>query len=307
MTELLLRRPTPAAHGRLVPRPLRRLVTSPGGMVALTLTAAAALVAVLAERIAPGNPFAAVAAPLQSPSAAHLMGTDDLGRDLLTAVVHGVRTSLVVAVGVAGIAALVGVTVGTVAGFRGGLVDDLLMRATELVQVVPRFFLAVIVIALWEPGLDRLVLVLGLTSWTWTARVVRAETFALRERPFVEAARSLGAGSLRVVGRHLLPNALPATVVMVSTVASGAILLEAGLGFIGLGDPDVVSLGYLANNAQRFLRTAWWMTLFPGLALVVTVVGINLLGDELDALLTGRGTGAADLSTRRRPPSGPQV
>jgi peptide/nickel transport system permease protein len=155
--------------------------------------------------------------------------------------------------------------------------------------VVPRFFLAVIVIALFGPGIDRLVLLLGLTSWPWIARVVRAEVLSLKQREFVEAARSLGAGQSRVLLREVLPNALPPIVVAVSLNAASVILLEAGLSFLGLGDPDVVSLGYLANNAQRFLRIAWWMAAFPGAAIALAVLGLNLLGDGLNDVLNPRG------------------
>ncbi len=255
------------------------------GLLLLTGIGAAAL---FGGVLAPGDPFAAVAVPLQPPSSAHLMGTDDLGRDLLTAVVHGLRTSLVVGVGVAVIAAVIGVAVGSVAGYRPGLVDDLLMRLTELVQVMPRFFLAIVVVALFGPGLLELVVLLGLTSWTWTARVVRAETLSLKERDFVQAARSLGASAFRILLRHLFPNTLGPTVVMVSVAASSAILIEAGLGFVGLTDPETVSLGWLVSNAQRFLRVGWWMAVFPGAAIVLTVVAINLAGDALTDLWTRR-------------------
>jgi peptide/nickel transport system permease protein len=163
------------------------------------------------------------------------------------------------------------------------------MRVTEFIQVVPRFFLAVIVIALFGPGLDRLVLLLALTSWPWIARVVRAEVLSLKQREFVEAARSLGAGRSRVLFREILPNALPPVVVVVSLNAASVILIEAGLSFLGLGDPDVVSLGYLANNAQRFLRVAWWMAAFPGATIALAVLGLNLLGDGLNDVLNPRG------------------
>jgi peptide/nickel transport system permease protein len=242
-------------------------------------------VALLASRLAPGDPFASVAAPLQSPSGLHLMGTDDLGRDLFTGVVHGARTSLVVAGAVTVLALLLGVTVGAISGWRGALVDDLLMRFTEFVQVVPRFFVAVVVIALFGPGLDRLVLLLGLTSWPLIARVVRAEVLSLKTRDFIEAARSLGTPAPRILWREILPGVLPAAIVVASVNAGGVILLEAGLSFLGLGDPHVVSWGYLANNAQRFLRVAWWMVLFPGAAIALAVLGFNLVGDSLsDAL-----------------------
>lgn len=264
---------------------LRRVLGDPGGVAGFVLMMGVLTIALLADLLAPGDPFAQVAAPLQPPSTAHPFGTDDLGRDLLTAVVHGLRTSLLVGASVAGLAGAIGIVVGATSGYSGPTLDDLMMRGTEVVQVIPRFFLAIVVVALFGPGLDNLVLLLGLTSWTWTARVVRAEVLTLRGREFVESARSMGASTVRILVRHVIPNALPPTVVMISIGASTAILIEAGLGFVGLSDPSVVSLGYLAGNAQRFLRTAWWMTVFPGAAIVAAVLGINLLGDTLNDLL----------------------
>jgi peptide/nickel transport system permease protein len=246
------------------------------------------VVAIFAGAIAPVDPFASVGAPLTPPSRAHVLGTDDLGRDLLAGIARGARTSLLVVVSVTALTAVIGVTIGAVAGYRAGSTDDVLMRLTEFVQVVPRFFLAVLVIALFGPGLDRLALVLGLTSWPAIARVVRAETLTLARREFVEAAHALGAPAWRVLARHVMPNALPAAIVVVSVNAGTVILMEAGLGFIGLGDPQAISWGYLANNAQRFLRVAWWMALFPGLAIALAVLGLNLLGDALNDLLAPR-------------------
>ena len=272
-----------ASGYRRVPRPARgaRLLGIARWLGA-TLSAAFVLVALLAGRIAPGDPFAPVGPPLEPPSATHPMGTDDLGRDLLSCVVHGARTSLAVAFGATALAGLLGIAAGTASGWRGGALDDALMRLTEFVQVVPRFFLAVLVIALFGPGLDRLVLLLGLTSWPLIARVARAETLSLRERPFVEAARALGASGPRIVAREILPGVLPAAVVVASVNAGSVILLEAGLSFLGLGDPGVVSWGYLASNAQRFLRVAWWMMAFPGAAIAAAVIGLNLVGDALN-------------------------
>jgi peptide/nickel transport system permease protein len=264
-----------------------------GGAVGIVLTLALMGVATFAGTIAPMDPFASVGPPLSPPSRANVLGTDDLGRDLLAGIVHGARTSLLVVLGVTALTALLGVTIGAVAGYRAGGIDDVLMRLTEFVQVIPRFFLAVLVIALFGPGLDRLVLVLGLTSWPAIARVVRAELLSLARREFVEAAHALGAPARRVLIRHILPNALPAAVVVVSVNAGAVILMEAGLGFIGLGDPGVISWGYLANNAQRFLRVAWWMALFPGLAIALGVLGLNLLGDALNGLLLSRVRGRA--------------
>ena len=259
-------------------------------MLGLGLTLTLLVVAVLADAIAPIDPFASVAPPLSPPSFAHWLGSDDLGRDLLAGVVHGARTSLIVSVGVTALAALIGVALGALAGYGPAGLDDWLMRATEAVQVVPRFFLAVVVIALFGPGLDRVVLVLGLSSWPATARVVRAETLSLARREFVDAARALGASAPRILLAHVLPNVLPAALVVISLNAASVVLLEAGLGFIGLGDPRAVSLGYLASNAQRFLRVAWWMAVFPGAAIAIAILGLNLLGDALAELGPRRGS-----------------
>ncbi|MBA2528520.1 MAG: ABC transporter permease [Euzebyales bacterium] len=271
-----------------VPAPRRllgRLARSPAGVTGLFLTLVVVTVAVAAPLLAPTDPFAIVGPALSPPSPEHAMGTDALGRDVLSAVIHGARTSMLVAGGVAIIVFLVGVTVGTLGGYRGGWLDDLLMRGTEAVQVLPRFFLAIIVIAFFGPGLDRLVIVLGLTSWPLLARVIRAEVLSLRHREFVEAARSHGASDIRVIVREILPNVLPSGIALIGLLLAQVILIEAGLGFLGLGDPNAVSWGYLANEAQRFLRVAWWLSIFPGAAIFVAVLGLNLLGDALtDAL-----------------------
>jgi len=269
---------------------MSRALRTPGGVLGFTLTLMFIGLALAAHVVAPADPFASVGSPLNPPSRAYTLGTDDLGRDVFSGIVHGTRTSLTVAFAVILIASIIGIAVGAVAGYRGGGVDDLLMRGTEAVQIVPRFFLAVIVIAMFGPGLDRVVFVLGVTSWPAIARVVRAETLSLARREFVDAAHAIGARTPRILLRHVLPNAVPTALVVISLNAASVILLEAGLGFIGLGDPRSISLGYLANNAQRFMRVAWWMTLFPGAAIALAVLGLNLVGDAL-----------SDLSNPRRP------
>jgi peptide/nickel transport system permease protein len=257
-------------------------------VLGLVLTLSLITLAILADTLVPADPFASVAPPLSPPSRAHAFGTDDLGRDVLAGIVHGARTSLLVVTSVTVLAAIIGIAVGAVAGYRPGMVDDALMRATDFFLIVPRFFLAVVVIALFGAGLDRLILVLGLTSWPAIARVVRAQTLSLVRREFVDAARALGATDTRLLVRYVLPGALPAALVVISLNAAGVILLEAGLSFIGLGDPHRMSWGYLANNAQRFLRVAWWVALFPGAAIALAILGLNLLGDALNDLLDPR-------------------
>jgi peptide/nickel transport system permease protein len=279
-----------------VSRPTRRgaprcwLGHAPARLVGVGLTGVFLAVAVLADWLAPTDPFAAVGPPLQPPSAAYPLGTDDLGRDLLAGIIHGARTSALVVLTVTCVATLVGVPIGALAGYWGGRLDAACLRLTECVQVVPRLFLAVLVVALLGPGLDRLVLVLGLTTWPGLARVVRAETMALTRRAFVEAARALGASPTRLLLRHILPQALPATMVVISSTAASVLLLEAGLAFLGLGDPERMSWGYLAYNAQRFLRVAWWMVAFPGTAMMLAIMGLHLLGDTVNELLAPRGS-----------------
>ena len=214
------------------------------------------------------------------------MGTDALGRDVFSAVLFGARTSLLVAGAVSIIALTCGTVVGMLAGYRGGWVDDALMRTTELFQVIPRFFFAIIAIALFGPGLDRIVLTLGLTSWPILARVVRGEVIAMRDLDFIRAAESMGATASRIVLRQLLPNVLPTLVVALGLLFGQVLLLEATLGFLGLGDPSRISWGMMAAQAQGFLRVAWWLALFPGLAITLTVLGVNLLADAFSAART---------------------
>ena len=277
----------------------RSLLGSPAAVVGAGLTTVTMLVAIAAPVLAPGDPFATVAEPFLTPSWGHPMGTDDLGRDLLRAVIHGARTSMTVATAVVAVSTVIGLVVGLVAGYRGGLVDDVLMRVTEMFQAVPRFFLAILAVALLGAGTENVILVLALTSWPWLARVVRAETMSLKEREFVAAARSMGVAGRTLVVRHVVPNLLPAAMVVVTLTAARVILLEASLGFLGLGDPNAVSWGYLADNAQRFLRTAWWMSFFPGLAIVGAVLGFSLLGDAIVA--AREPLAVVTPRTRRRP------
>lgn len=252
-------------------------------IVGLTLTLVAVALAIFGGALAPFDPFATRFAALQPPSSAHWLGTDDLGRDTFSGVVSGARASLLVGIATAASAALLGTTVGAVAGYYGGLVDDALMRLTELVQIVPRFFLAILVAALFGPSLAFLTLLLALTFWPTTARLVRSQILTLRQREWVLAARAIGLGELRILLRHVVPHALGLIIVTGALQIGAAILVESSLSFLGLGDRSVISWGYMLNNAQPFLRVAWWLSVFPGLALVLTVLGTNLLGDALYA------------------------
>lgn len=265
----------------LARRPTRQRPRHFTAVLGIGLVTAIALVALLADVIAPTSPWTSVARPFQPPSGAYPFGTDDLGRDLLAGVVHGARTSLVVALTVAALSTGIGIAFGALSGYFGGLLDDALMRLTEFFQTLPRFFLALFAIALFRPGLLTITAVLALTSWTMTARLLRAQVLSVREREYVIASRALGAGPLYVLREHVLPNTFAPVIVHTTLMIGQVMLIEASLAFLGLGDPKNISWGYLLNNAQSFLRTAWWMPFFPGLALTLAVLGFNFVGDAI--------------------------
>lgn len=252
-------------------------------IVGLALTLIALGLAIFGGSLAPFDPFATRFPALQPPSPAHWLGTDDLGRDTFSGVLAGARASLLVGIATAAVAGVLGTAVGAIAGYYGGLVDDALMRLTELVQIVPRFFLAILVAALFGPSLVFLALLLALTFWPTTARLVRSQILTLRQREWVVAARAVGLGEIRILVRHVVPHALGLIIVTAALQIGAAILVEASLSFLGLGDRSVISWGYMLNGAQPFLRVAWWLSIFPGAAIVLTVLGTNLLADALYA------------------------
>ena len=266
----------------------RRYLRHPAGLAGLGLLVALFAIAAGAELIAPYDPFGLSDDVLLPPSPAHLLGTNDVGSDLLSAVMHGARVSLLVGLASTALATLIGVVIGGIAGYFGGIVDDLLMRFTELFQVLPRFFLALIVVALLGSNIWLIVLLLGLTLWTGTARLLRAQVLSLRTRDYVVAARMIGVAEPVILVRHVLPGALPPVITHSALQVGSAILLEASLSFLGMGDRNVVSWGLLLNDAQQFVRQAWWMSAFPGLAITITVLTLNLVADGLNEALNPR-------------------
>jgi peptide/nickel transport system permease protein len=219
------------------------------------------------------------------------MGTDDLGRDILSGVLWGARVSIAVGLLAALTSTVIGVVIGAAAGFYGRTLDDVLMRVTEFFLVIPRFFLVLVMVALFGNSVWHVILVIGILSWPVTARLVRVEFLSLREKEFVEGSRAVGASDPRIILRHILPNAFPPIVVSGSLQIARAILMEAGLSFLGLGDPNQASWGVMLYNAQRFLRQAWWTAAFPGLAIFFIVMGFNLVGDGLNDALNPRQKG----------------
>ncbi len=269
----------------------RRYRRNRGSVFGLAVVLAVAAVAALSPWLAPYAPLSIGKDAFRPPDAAHLLGTDDLGRDLLSGVLWGARVSLAVGLLAALTSTLIGVLVGAIAGYYRGVLDDVLMRVTEFFLIIPRFFLVMIIVALFGASLWNIILVIGALSWPVTARLVRAEFLSLREQEFVESVRAMGAADRRIVLRHMLPNATAPIVVSGSLQIARAILMEAGLSFLGLGDPSHASWGVMLYNAQRFLRHAWWTAAFPGLAIFFTVMGFNLVGDGLNDALNPRQKG----------------
>ncbi|KMY66863.1 peptide ABC transporter permease [Desulfocarbo indianensis] len=266
---------------------LKRLLANRLAMAGALVVGVLVAVAALAPFIAPHDPYNVdVAAILLPPSPEHPFGTDELGRDVFSRMVYGARVSLEVGFVAAGLATLVGVLLGALAGYYGGKVEALIMRFTDMMLCFPTFFLILAVIALLEPSIVNIMAVIGLTSWMGVARLVRAEFLTLKERDYVIAARSLGASDARIIFRHILPNSLAPVLVALTLGVAGAILTESGLSFLGLGvQPPLASWGNILNQGKANIEIAWWLSLFPGLAILVTVLGYNLLGEGIrDAL-----------------------
>jgi len=226
---------------------------------------------------------------LMPPCTEFPLGTDALGRDVLSRLLYGARVSLWVGFVAVGIALCIGISLGLIAGFFGGLVDELVMRAVDVMLCFPSFFLILAVIAFLEPKLENIMIVIGLTSWMGVARLVRAESLSLRNREFVDAARLAGARALRLLLRHILPNALAPVLVSATLGIAGAILIESALSFLGLGvQPPSPSWGNMLLEGKDVLEIAPWMSMYPGLAILITVLGYNLLGEALRDILDPR-------------------
>jgi peptide/nickel transport system permease protein len=256
------------------------------GLLVVLLLGLVALVAPLLAPFDPLRPGALLTERMVGPSAAHLMGTDQSARDVFSRLLYGARISLGIGVLAVGIAMTLGTLLGAVAGYLGGWVDTAAMRLVDMVIAFPRLVLLITVVALFQPSVLLIVVVLGLTLWPSTARIVRAEVLVVREREFVQAARALGYSRRRIILRHVVPNVLAPVIVAATLGIGDTIVLEAGLSFLGLGvQPPVPSWGTMVADGRNFLLGAWWLSTFPGLAIVLTVLSFNLVGDGLrDAL-----------------------
>ena len=254
-----------------------------GGAVVLLLV----VLALLAPLLAPFDPHRPdVQNMLGAPSAGHPLGTDQLGRDVLSRMLYGSRVSLAVGFVSVGIAAAIGIVLGAIAGYRGGLADATIMRLVDLMLVFPRFFLLLAVLAFLRPSIWTIMAVIGLTGWMGVTRLVRAEFLALKEREFVLWSQAVGAAGFRVVWRHILPNAMAPVLVAMTLGVPAAILTESGLSFLGLGvQPPFATWGNILNEGKDAIEIAWWLSFYPGLAILITVLSYNLLGEGIrDAL-----------------------
>jgi len=254
-----------------------------GGLLVLAVF----VIAIFAPLIAPYDPSKIdIKNILVGPSSQHLFGTDELGRDVLSRMIWGARVSLEVGFVAIGIATMIGILLGALSGFYGGYIDSAIMRAVDIMLSIPTIFLVLAVIAILEPSILNIMIVIGLTSWMEPARLVRAEFISIKEREFVTAARALGARDGRIIFRHILPNGLSPILVSATMGIGGAVLVESALSFLGLGvQPPTPSWGSLLSSGKDNIEIAWWLSAFPGLAILVTVLGYNLLGEGIrDAL-----------------------
>jgi peptide/nickel transport system permease protein len=271
-----------------VKRFARHFARSRSGVLGLAILTIVVAVAALAPVLFPGSPFRRVDRPFAPPFGQHLFGTDVLGRDVAAGIAHGARTSLTIGVLATSMAVLVGTVMGGLAGYHGGRVDELLMRTTEFFQTIPTFLFAILLVAILAPSVGSIVFAIAVVNWPTVARLVRGEFLTLRQRDFVQACVCLGMTDTRVIFRHILPNCLSPIIVTGSLIVATAILIESALSFLGLGDPNVMSWGFMIGAGRTFLRSAWWLCTIPGMAILLTVLAINLVGEGLNDALNPR-------------------
>ena len=266
----------------------RRFARSRAGVLGVGILTVVVITAAAAPVLFPGSPFRRVDRPFQPPFGGHLLGTDVLGRDVAAGIAHGARTSLTIGLLATAAAVVVGTLMGGVAGYYGGRIDDLLMRTTEFFQTIPTFLFSILLVAILAPSVTSIVFAIAVVSWPAVARLVRGEFLAMRNREFVQAGICLGMSDSRVIFRHILPNCLSPIIVTGSLIVATAILIESALSFLGLGDPNVMSWGFMIGAGRTFLRSAWWLCTIPGVAILLTVLAINLVGEGLNDALNPR-------------------
>jgi peptide/nickel transport system permease protein len=266
----------------------QRFLGNPRVIVGMIWLSVVVAISLLADVLAPRDPFAIAGAPFVWPGSQFLLGTDSLGRDVLAGLMHGARTTLLIAVLATLVAVAFGTLIGAIAGYYGGLIDDVLMRTTEFFQTIPSFLFAIVLIAVLSPSAMNLVIAISVVSWPPITRVVRAEVLSVKSREFVQAAIVAGQRDSAILLTQVLPNTLSPLIVTSSLLVATAILTESALSFLGLGAPNQMSWGFMIGAGRSFLRDAWWLVTVPGIAILVTVLSINLVGEGLNDALNPR-------------------
>jgi peptide/nickel transport system permease protein len=265
----------------------RLFLASRYGPIGFALLLLVLVPAIFAPVLAPADPFDLGAQPFLRPgSSGHPLGTDHLGRDVLSQILYGARLSLSVGLVAAGIAAVIGVFIGSISGYFGGWLDILFSRVTDMFLIIPTFFLIIIIVATLGNGILYIMVVIGLTSWPANARLMRAQALTLRERTFVQSLTALGERRHRILLRHIIPNGIQPVIANSTLLIASGVLTEAALSFLGLGDPNRASWGRMIYDGRTSILTAWWPSIFPGIAMIVTVLAFYLLGDGLAYVLT---------------------
>ena len=260
-----------------------------GAVVGFVIVVLILFMAATAWMFYPDDPFRLAGKPLSPPfTNGFLLGSDSLGRDVAAGIVHGAKTSLLIGLVATLVSVFIGIFFGAFAGYFGGRVDDLLMRITEIFQTIPSFIFAILLVAIMKPSIISIVIAIAVVSWPGVARLVRGEFLSIKNREFVQACPTLGMGDIRIMLREILPNCLSPIIVIGSLMIATAILIESGLAFLGLGDPNIMSWGFQIGAGRTMLRSAWWVCTFPGIAILVTVLAINLIGEGLNDALNPR-------------------
>lgn len=258
-------------------------------VIGLVILITVFVIAACASLIFPEDPFRLAGKPMSGPGLnGFLLGSDTLGRDVASGIAHGARTSLLIGGLATAVAVFIGAVLGGLAGYFGGWIDDILMRVTEMFQTIPSFLFAILLVAIMKPSIQSIIIAIAVVSWPAVARLVRGEFISLRNREFVQACHIVGMGDIRIMIAEILPNCLSPIIVAGSLMVATAILIESGLSFLGLGDPNIISWGFQIGAGRTVLRSAWWVCTFPGVAILLTVLAINLVGEGLNDALNPR-------------------
>jgi len=267
---------------------LGRYKRNRAAVLGLAIVIVGVIVALFPQLFATHEPFEVGHPQLQPPSRTYFLGTDNLGRDMYSRAVWGTRAALLVAIGSAGLSAILGVLLGAASGYYGGALDDLLSRIFEVFMMIPRFFLILVIVALFGSSLALVTIMIGITWWPANARIMRSQVLTLKSRAYVQASGGLGASPWQILAWHIIPNGIYPVITNSALEMGVAILIEAGLSFLGLGDPNIVSWGQLIDAGRYYVNLAWWMTFFPGLMMLVLVLAFNLIGDGIAHALNPR-------------------